>query len=236
MTLAPSSGSGIRIAATTPSAAWSPTRLRGRVPDGVDGRSRRTARRRASSSGSAARRARSSSMPPCPARAVGTIRRFDAARDPLPEATFGLSTHGFGLVEAIELARVLGSLPERCVIYAIEARSFDLGAALSPAVAAAVDDVVERVLAEIAGGGLSHARARPDRSTSSARWTRSRGPQGARKVTRVEVWLGALSHMSPGHFARALRLRRDRLHRRGRGPRLHRLRGPRRPRTRPPSC
>ena len=24
--------------------------------------------------------------------------------------------------------------------------------------------------------------------------------QGARKVTRIEVWLGALSHMSPGHF------------------------------------
>ena len=24
--------------------------------------------------------------------------------------------------------------------------------------------------------------------------------EGARKVTRVTVWLGALSHMSPGHF------------------------------------
>jgi hydrogenase nickel incorporation protein HypA/HybF len=24
--------------------------------------------------------------------------------------------------------------------------------------------------------------------------------EGARKVTRVSVWLGALSHMSPGHF------------------------------------
>lgn len=84
--------------------------------------------------------------------AVGTIHRFDAANDPLPEGNLGMSTHGFGLAEAIGLARALGSLPQRCVIYAIEARSFDLGAALSAEVAAAADDVVERVVAEIRAG------------------------------------------------------------------------------------
>ena len=81
--------------------------------------------------------------------AIGTIHRFDAVRDPLPEGVSGMSTHGFGLAEAIELARVLGSLPRQCVVYAIEARSFELGRALSPEVAAAVDAVAERVLAEI---------------------------------------------------------------------------------------
>src|SRR5437763_14389182 len=37
----------------------------------------------------------------------GDIHRFDAASEPLPAAKFDLSTHGFGLGEAIELARIL---------------------------------------------------------------------------------------------------------------------------------
>lgn len=81
--------------------------------------------------------------------AAGTIQRYDVVHGPLPHGTSGMSSHGFGLAEAIELARVLGSLPRRCVVYAVEARSFELGRALSPEVAAAVDDVVERVLAEV---------------------------------------------------------------------------------------
>jgi hydrogenase maturation protease len=84
--------------------------------------------------------------------AAGTIRRFDAAHDPLPEGKPGLSSHGFGLAAAIELARALGRLPARCIVYAIEARSFALGEALSAEVDAAANVVVERVLAEIAAG------------------------------------------------------------------------------------
>jgi hydrogenase maturation protease len=79
----------------------------------------------------------------------GQIRRFDVACEPLPAVKFGLSTHGFGLTEAIELARILGKLPSRCIVYAVEARSFELGAALSPELVRAVDDVVARVIAEV---------------------------------------------------------------------------------------
>ena len=127
------------------------TRLRGRVPDAVtvldeEGETTRIVERLRGTASAILVDACLSGA------AVGTIHRFDAAKDPLPEGRLGLSTHGFGLVEAIELARVLGSLPERCVVYAIEARSFDLGAALSAEVAAAADDVVERVLAEIRAG------------------------------------------------------------------------------------
>ena len=127
------------------------TRLRGRVPDAVtvldeEGETTRIVERLRGTASAILVDASLSGA------AVGTIHRFDAARDPLPKGRLGLSTHGFGLVEAIELARVLGSLPERCVIYAIEARSFDLGAAVSAEVAAAADDVVERVLAEIRAG------------------------------------------------------------------------------------
>ena len=70
----------------------------------------------------------------------GDVRRFDAAREALPAAKFGMSTHGFGLAEAIELARTLGQLPARCIVFAIEARSFELGAPLSPELVRAVDD------------------------------------------------------------------------------------------------
>ena len=83
---------------------------------------------------------------------VGTVHRFDVAHDPLPPGKSGTSTHGLGLAEAIELARVLGSLPPRCIVYAVEVRSFELGSALSPEVAAAADEVVERVLAEVRDG------------------------------------------------------------------------------------
>jgi hydrogenase maturation protease len=76
----------------------------------------------------------------------GTIARFAAHETPLPAARFGLSTHGFGLAEAIELARTLGQMPRRCTVYAIEGRSFALGEGLSPEIDAAVDTVVARIL------------------------------------------------------------------------------------------
>lgn len=89
----------------------------------------------------------------------GTIRRFDAAASPLPQHEFGLSTHGFGLASAVELARALGQLPRRCIVYAVEGASFELGAGLSPPVADAVAAVAARLAAEIAGtaGEREHA-------------------------------------------------------------------------------
>ena len=78
--------------------------------------------------------------------APGTVERFEAHQTPLPAARFGMSTHGFGLAEAIELARALGQLPRRCVVYAIEGRSFAIGDPLSPEVEAAVEAVVAHIL------------------------------------------------------------------------------------------
>lgn len=80
---------------------------------------------------------------------VGTVYRFDTAAAPLPAGGFGLSTHGFGLSEGIELARALGQLPRCCIVYAIEGGCFETGAALSPQVRISVVDVVHRLLAEI---------------------------------------------------------------------------------------
>ncbi len=64
------------------------------------------------------------------------------------------STHSFGVSSAIALARALGTLPPRLVVYAIEAASFDDAAGLSPAVEAAVGATVAllRTPEEMAGG------------------------------------------------------------------------------------
>ena len=82
---------------------------------------------------------------------AGTVRRFDVAAAPLPQGAFGVSTHGLGLAEAIELARALGQLPARCIVYAVEGASFGPGEPLTPPVAAAVPEVGRRVQAELAG-------------------------------------------------------------------------------------
>ena len=80
----------------------------------------------------------------------GTIHRFDASAAPVPDVALRLSTHGYGLAMAIELARTLGQLPRQCIIYAIEGASFEMGAPLSLPVAAGVAEVVGRVRAEMA--------------------------------------------------------------------------------------
>ncbi|HXY59853.1 MAG TPA: hydrogenase maturation protease [Methylocystis sp.] len=94
----------------------------------------------------------------------GAVHRFDATAAPLPDLGYGLSTHGFGLVEAIELARALARLPKRCVVYAIEGASFDAGAPLSPPVAKAVAEVARRLREEIVEATARESAIRPPRS------------------------------------------------------------------------
>ncbi len=87
----------------------------------------------------------------------GTVQRFDVATAVLPRARFGLSTHGIGLADAVELARSLGQLPRRCIVFAVEARSFLHGESLSREVEEAVAEVVRRVVEEIQQKDRMHA-------------------------------------------------------------------------------
>jgi hydrogenase maturation protease len=80
----------------------------------------------------------------------GRIHRFDLRRCALPIGFAYRSTHGFGVSEAIELARTLGRLPRRLVLYVAEGTRFEPGAPLSPAVAAAVDEAAVRIAEECA--------------------------------------------------------------------------------------
>lgn len=82
---------------------------------------------------------------------AGTIRRLDlTAGTPLDTLAGFVSTHAFGLAEAIALADALGRLPSRVTIIGIEASSFAPGVALSAPVASAVAETVDLVRAVVA--------------------------------------------------------------------------------------
>jgi hydrogenase maturation protease len=82
--------------------------------------------------------------------AAGTVRRFDASATPLPIAVHLASTHGMGASEAIELARTLGRLPRRLLVYGIEGTCFRAGEPMSKQVEDAVPVARSMVLAEVA--------------------------------------------------------------------------------------
>jgi len=73
--------------------------------------------------------------------AAGTVHRFDASAAPVPAAFSHSSSHTIGVGDAIELARGLGRLPRRVLIFGVEGVRFDAGATLSPEVAGVLDDL-----------------------------------------------------------------------------------------------
>ena len=81
--------------------------------------------------------------------APGTIFRFDASAEEIPQQVFHCSTHAFGASDAIQLARVLNELPPRLIVYGIQGRHFGDGVELSPEVQRASRTVAARVLEDI---------------------------------------------------------------------------------------
>jgi hydrogenase maturation protease len=59
------------------------------------------------------------------------------------------SSHGLGIPEAVALGRALGRLPQRLVVYAVEAADLNLGVGLTPDVAAALPELLTAVCAEL---------------------------------------------------------------------------------------
>lgn len=80
---------------------------------------------------------------------AGDIKRIDLRHQALLSQQRDVSSHGFGLSAAIDLAGILGQLPEICIIYAIEGENYALGAAVSSPVQQAIDKVVGRIEDEI---------------------------------------------------------------------------------------
>lgn len=62
-----------------------------------------------------------------------------------------VSSHGFGLGDAIGLGRALDRMPGRLIVHAIEAADLSQGAGLTPAVAAALGALAAAVLRDLPG-------------------------------------------------------------------------------------
>jgi hydrogenase maturation protease len=78
-------------------------------------------------------------------QAAGEITIWDARSAPLVGDYLRCSTHAFGVVEAIELARLFDWLPSRLLIYGIEGKQFSPGSQPSPALLQAVERVSEQI-------------------------------------------------------------------------------------------
>jgi hydrogenase maturation protease len=80
---------------------------------------------------------------------AGTVHRFDVSDVPLPSRGFRSSTHALGIGDAVELARALGRLPARTVVFGVEGSGFPAREGMSPAVTDAVERASAAVLEEV---------------------------------------------------------------------------------------
>lgn len=79
----------------------------------------------------------------------GTVHKLDAVAGDLPGWLRSVSSHGIGVAEAVALARMLGSLPERVEVWAIEGTHFCVGDGVSDPVKRAVADVIAALPAAV---------------------------------------------------------------------------------------
>lgn len=100
---------------------------------------------------------------------AGTIQVWRLDNVPLDRQYFATSTHHFGVAEAILLARALHRLPKTLQIYGITAGTVSPGAGMTPEVAAAVQEVIQRVAAGFRAAasvppiGLAGLEPKPER-------------------------------------------------------------------------
>lgn len=80
----------------------------------------------------------------------GSVSRMDASQSALPSSFFHASTHAFSVADGIEMARSLGQLPERVIVYGIQGDRFEHGKHLSAAAESGIAEVVDQILKELA--------------------------------------------------------------------------------------
>ncbi|MDO9221048.1 MAG: hydrogenase maturation protease [Thiobacillus sp.] len=78
---------------------------------------------------------------------IGEVRHFGA--EDWPAYSQGLSSHGLGVLEALLLARELGSLPPRLDVYGIAIGSANPGEPAQSAVIAAAAQLAQRIAGDL---------------------------------------------------------------------------------------
>jgi len=80
---------------------------------------------------------------------LGTIRVWEDRAPKIPSNP-QVSSHGFGVAEAINLARILQLLPHSLRVYGIEGKNFGIGENVSPEVLNSVEKVAQQIAADYA--------------------------------------------------------------------------------------
>ena len=81
--------------------------------------------------------------------APGLVRCFDAVAGRLPAGGSTGGTHDASLADAVELARALGRMPARLLVYGVCGAAFDVGDTMTPAVRAAARTLSARIAADV---------------------------------------------------------------------------------------
>jgi hydrogenase maturation protease len=102
----------------------------------------------------------------CDGRA-GRIHRVDASEGWIGPRQPEGSTHALGVAEAVELARLLGTLPPSVTVFGVEGTRFGIGEEMSPEVREAADEVVRSLVG--VSDDASPPSARPSAARSGAR-------------------------------------------------------------------
>lgn len=79
---------------------------------------------------------------------IGQICRLDNKDLATVEEKF-FSTHGFGVLEALKLAQVLGKTPAEIIIWGIKINAIDYQALISPVIARACDELAAKITQEL---------------------------------------------------------------------------------------
>ena len=83
----------------------------------------------------------------------GTVFRLEG--DEVPRAFASkLSVHQMGVQDLLAVAELQGHLPRQLVVWGVQPACLDLGTELSPAVAAALEPVIDGVLGELRRWGV----------------------------------------------------------------------------------
>lgn len=79
---------------------------------------------------------------------VGAWQRIDLLKQTLPNDNPQTSTHGFGILQAVAMAKNLNQLPEKLIIYLIHGDNYRIAEGISPQVNRGVNGVVEAIINE----------------------------------------------------------------------------------------
>ncbi|MGH3464365.1 MAG: hydrogenase maturation protease [Kribbellaceae bacterium] len=89
----------------------------------------------------------------CDPPAPGAVHRTELVASAGALRPAAASSHSLGIPDALRLGRALERVPDRLVVYAVEAQDVDFGTDLSGPVTTALPGLVDAVLAELAQPG-----------------------------------------------------------------------------------